>query len=49
MFQTSLINSFIAIIVTLIVFMPFIIRVSRNIWINFFVKYDPQATSKVSS
>src|SRR5690606_28882603 len=37
-FKASLINTFIGIIVTLIVFMPFIIRVSRNIWINFFIK-----------
>ncbi|MEZ4969556.1 MAG: DUF983 domain-containing protein [Flavobacteriaceae bacterium] len=44
-FKTSLINSFIGIIVTLIAFMPFIIRVSRNIWINFFIKYDPKASS----
>jgi len=43
MFKATLIHSFIAIIVTLIVFMPFIIRVSRNIWINFFIKYDPKA------
>ncbi len=40
---TSLINTFIAIIVTLVVFMPVIIRLSRNIWINFFIKYDPRA------
>ena len=37
----SLVNTFIAIVITLIVFMPFIIRVSRNIWINFFIHYDP--------
>ncbi len=37
---TGLINTFIAIIVTLVVFMPVIIRLSRNIWINMFVKYD---------
>lgn len=37
---TGLINSFIAIIVTLVLFMPVIIRLSRNIWINFFVRYD---------
>ncbi len=37
---TSLINTFIAIVVTLVVFMPIIIRLSRNIWINFFVHYD---------
>ncbi|SDD86526.1 Protein of unknown function [Pricia antarctica] len=40
---TELINSFIAIIVTLVVLMPVIIRLSRNIWINFFVKYDAGA------
>ncbi|WP_108422720.1 DUF983 domain-containing protein [Flagellimonas amoyensis] len=37
---TNLVNSFIAIVGTLIVFMPVIIRLSRNIWINFFIKYD---------
>lgn len=39
---TGLINSFIAITVTMILFMPVIIRLSRNIWINIFVKYDPE-------
>ncbi|MEZ4810647.1 MAG: DUF983 domain-containing protein [Allomuricauda sp.] len=38
---TSLVNTFIAIVATLIVFLPVIIRLSRNIWINFFIKYDP--------
>ena len=42
---TSLKNSFFAIMVTLVVFLPIIIRLSRNIWINFFIKYDPQASS----
>ena len=42
---TSLKNSFFAIMVTLFVFLPIIIRLSRNIWINFFIKYDPQAAS----
>ncbi|MFD0798759.1 DUF983 domain-containing protein [Maribacter chungangensis] len=37
---TGLINTFIAIIGTLIVFMPVIMRLSRNIWINMFVAYD---------
>ena len=32
--------SFIAIIATLILFMPVIMRLSRNIWINIFVHYD---------
>lgn len=42
-FGASLISTFIAIIVTLIVFLPFIVRISRNIWINFFIHYDPKA------
>jgi hypothetical protein len=33
----------------LIAFMPFIIRISRNIWINFFIKYDPKANTKAGS
>jgi len=37
---TSLVNTFIAIVVTMVIFMPVIIRLSRNIWINVFVKYD---------
>ncbi|WP_188620046.1 DUF983 domain-containing protein [Flavobacterium suaedae] len=37
--ETSLEVSFYAIIGTLIVFMPIIMRLSRNIWINFFIKY----------
>ncbi|MGB5610431.1 DUF983 domain-containing protein [Eudoraea sp.] len=39
---TSLLNTFIAIVVTMVVFLPFIIRLSRNIWINIFIKYDPR-------
>ncbi len=39
----DLVETFIAIIATLVVFMPIIMRLSRNIWINMFVKYDPQA------
>ncbi|MBM1104630.1 DUF983 domain-containing protein [Aurantibacter crassamenti] len=42
-FKASLIGIFISIIATLIAFMPFIIRISRNIWINFFIHYNPQA------
>ncbi|WP_318345293.1 DUF983 domain-containing protein [Flagellimonas baculiformis] len=41
---TNLVNTFIAIVGTLIVFMPVIIRLSRNIWINFFIKYDASAS-----
>ncbi|MAN59494.1 MAG: DUF983 domain-containing protein [Flavobacteriaceae bacterium] len=34
-------ETFLAIVGTLIVFLPVILRLSRNIWINFFFKYDP--------
>ena len=39
----GLLNTFIAIVGTLVVFLPVIIRLSRNIWINFFIHYDPAA------
>ncbi|MEM8848129.1 MAG: DUF983 domain-containing protein [Bacteroidota bacterium] len=42
----NLVNTFIAIVATLVVFMPIIIRLSRNIWINFFIKYEPQKLSE---
>ncbi len=35
-------TSFFAIVGTLIAFMPVIMRLSRNIWINFFIKYEPR-------
>ncbi|MBO3115905.1 DUF983 domain-containing protein [Winogradskyella sp. DF17] len=38
--ETSLITAFIAIIITLVGFMPIIMRLSRNIWINLFMSYD---------
>lgn len=39
---SSLMTAFIAIIGTLIVFSPIIMRISRNIWINMFVNYDKE-------
>lgn len=39
-FKLSLFHTFLAIVGTLIVFMPIIIRLSRNIWINIFIKYQ---------
>lgn len=39
-FRSSLKFAFGAIIATLVLFMPVIMRVSRNIWINFFIHYD---------
>lgn len=44
---STLMTSFIAIIGTLVVFMPFIMRVSRNIWINIFVHYDKDWKTKI--
>lgn len=38
----SLLFTFIAIVITLIIFLPIIVRWSRNIWVNFFFSYDPQ-------
>lgn len=40
-FDASLKTAFIVIIATLIVTFPFVLRWSRNIYINMFVKYDP--------
>jgi len=38
--ETSLTKAFIFIVATLIGFMPIIMRISRNIWINLFMSYD---------
>ena len=38
----SLLTSFFAIMGTLIFFMPVIMRLSRNIWINIFMSYDKE-------
>ena len=35
-------NTFFVIVGTLVVFMPIIMRLSRNIWINFFMHYDKE-------
>lgn len=47
-FKTNLKVSFAAIIASLVIFMPIIMRVSRNIWINFFVDYDKEAANMKS-
>ncbi len=39
-FNSSLVTAFIAIVITMIGFMPIIMRLSRNIWINFFIHFD---------
>lgn len=45
---SSLMTAFIAIVVTLVVLMPFIMRWSRNIWINLFMSYDKDILKKRS-
>lgn len=40
LFESGLKTAFIAIVSILVIFMPVIMRVSRNIWINIFVHYD---------
>lgn len=46
--KISLINSFIAIVIMLTILMPYIARVSRNIWINFFIPYDKNWDKKAN-
>jgi uncharacterized protein (DUF983 family) len=41
-FNSSIKTSFIAIIAALIISFPIVLRLSRNIYINMFVSYDPK-------
>jgi uncharacterized protein (DUF983 family) len=45
-FDAGMKSSFIAIFVGLIVLMPWVTRVSRNIYINMFMHYDPNAAKR---
>ncbi|TGV04252.1 DUF983 domain-containing protein [Flavivirga rizhaonensis] len=45
-FNASIHIVFTSIIATLIVCMPIILRLSRNIWINFFMHYDKSLAKK---
>ena len=45
-FQANLKITFIAIVCTLVAFMPIIMRLSRNIWINLFIHYDKSLAKK---
>ncbi|WP_035651816.1 MULTISPECIES: DUF983 domain-containing protein [unclassified Flavobacterium] len=45
-FGSTVEQSFIAIVVTLIVLFPFVLRLSRNLYINMFISYDPKAGQK---
>ncbi len=44
--QLEVMTSFISIIAVLIVLMPILMRLSRNIWINFFFSYKPKSERK---
>ncbi len=44
LFKLSFVESFIPIVVVLILSAPISIRLSRIIWINLFVKYSPNTT-----
>ncbi|MCM4156273.1 DUF983 domain-containing protein [Gramella sp. AN32] len=41
--NSTILTSFFAIVATLIIFMPVIMRLSRNIWINMFFSYKEEA------
>jgi uncharacterized membrane protein YjjP (DUF1212 family) len=43
---TSLNVAFISIIATMLGFLPVILRLSRNIWINLFMNYDKELVKK---
>jgi uncharacterized protein (DUF983 family) len=45
-FGASIEQSFLAIVISLIVLFPFVLRLSRNLYINMFVSYDPKAGQK---
>ena len=44
--DSSLLTSFISIVLTLLCFLPVIMRLSRNIWINLFMSYDKTLVKK---
>ena len=46
LFDLGLWGSFFVIMGILIVLFPLILRISRNIWINFFLHYDKNAVAK---
>jgi len=47
-FKHELLQSFFAIIGALILLMPLLIRLSRNIWINMFISFDARASGRQS-
>jgi len=45
-FGATIEQSFVSIILTLVILFPFVLRLSRNLYINMFVSYDPKAGQK---
>ncbi|MBZ4041423.1 DUF983 domain-containing protein [Flavobacterium hibisci] len=45
-FGTTIEQSFLSIVITLIVLFPFVLRLARNLYINMFVSYNPKAGEK---
>jgi len=45
-FDSSIKTSFIAITAVLVILFPILLRLSRNIYINMFISYDPKAAIK---
>ncbi|WP_209564289.1 DUF983 domain-containing protein [Flavobacterium sp. 1355] len=45
-FGTTIEQSFLSIIITLVLLFPFVLRLSRNIYINMFISYDPKYDPK---
>ncbi|KIQ22706.1 DUF983 domain-containing protein [Flavobacterium pectinovorum] len=45
-FGVTIEQSFLAIVISLVVLFPFVLRLSRNLYINMFVSYDPKAGHK---
>ena len=41
--NVSLLNTFFIIVAVLFIFLPIIVRLSRNIWVNLFFSYDRKA------
>ncbi len=48
-FSSGLLESFIPIVVVLLLTAPFSIRFSRIIWINFFVRYNPDSKNAIEN
>lgn len=47
-FKHELLQSFFAIMGTLLLLIPLLIRLSRNIWINMFISFDAKASGQQS-